>query len=76
MKVYITQYALTKGILEEEAEIEDGCAYTKGRYSWRISKTHWFSNREDAVIRCNDLKNRQIATFQKGIDKLKKLSFE
>ena len=76
MKVYITQYALTKGILEEECDIDEGLAFSKAHRSWMIPKTHWFLTREEAVDRANDLRRRQILTYEKAIAKLSKLKFE
>lgn len=80
-KVFITNYALTKGIIEKEAEIHsyrDGSkyAYVRGEFiGYRMTKEAFY-NHEDAVRKAEEMKQKKIASLKKQIAKLEKLSFK
>jgi Leu/Phe-tRNA-protein transferase len=79
MKVYITKYALTEGILEVDAEIDGTmakyrngafpvCAHGEGR--------EWHLLEKSALTKTEELRQRKIASYTKAIDKLKKMTFK
>jgi len=80
MKVYITKYALTKGILEkEEAEV---CKDTSldmisvhSRYTEYYHKPDWHESKEEAIEQAEKMRERKIKNLEKQINKLKNLSF-
>ena len=77
MKVWITKYALTDGIIEREAEeIEGKCIQTVERFPAFYSRKDWYKTREDAVKRANEMKEREINSLKKRIKKLEDLKFE
>lgn len=80
-KVFITKYALTKGIIEKEAEIHsyrDGSqfAFLKGEFSgYKMSKDA-FHDHENAIRKSEEMRQKKIASLKKQIAKLEKLSFK
>lgn len=82
-KVYITKWALTKGIKEAEARIEKSyydesieIAWVKGSMSCLIIGKDAFLNRDDAVKRANDMRLNKIKNLKIQIVKLEKMIIE
>lgn len=77
MKVWITKYALTRGIQEVEAEHRgDDVVLPKGDGFWGvIAKPHWHESREAAVARAEEMRRKRIETLRKQIARLEKLMF-
>lgn len=77
MKVYITKYALTKGILEREGEEQPG-GYARakvGIFTNFFNSREWYSTKQGAVKDAAQRRDRKIASLQKQIAKLEKLKF-
>lgn len=80
-KVFITKYALTKGILEKEAEICDYGnghirAYVKGEFlSYPLGKV-CFKTKEQAMERAEKMRLKKIASLKKQIEALEKMKFK
>ncbi len=84
MKVWITKYALTRGIDESEAEI---CSSVSDEmikvlairgtltYDNYFHKPYWYSSREAAVMHANAMRAAKLASLKKKISKLEKLEF-
>lgn len=86
MKVWITKYALTKGILLKEAEDfclsidptgnmihmwEDGCShYYHGKGD------EWHDNRQSAIAKAEEMRKKKITNLHKQIEKLQNMSFK
>ncbi len=80
-KVFITKYALTKGILEKEAEIRDygyeyEIAYVKGEFSSYPLGKEAFRTREQAMERAEKMRLKKIASLKKQIEALEKMKFK
>lgn len=80
-KVYITKYALSRGILEKEAKISDfGCgrlrAFCNGDYSSYGIGSEAFFEKEDAIKNSEERRNKKIESLKKKINKLENLKFE
>ena len=87
MKLFITKYALTAGILEREGklsseynayEIESAGEAEKyfGRYSSHLSwKADTFETHAEAVKRAEMMRGARIVSLRKQIEKLTKLTF-
>jgi hypothetical protein len=80
MKVYVTKYALTSGIIETEARV---CASvsgkmieTQGGYKQYFHKPDWYETKEEAVKRAELMRDKKIAALTKQIQKLQKMSFD
>lgn len=69
-KVFITKYALTKGILEKEVEIRDygyeyEIAYVKEEFSSYSLGKEAFRTREQAMERAEKMRLKKIASLKK-----------
>lgn len=74
IKVYITKYALTKGIIE--ATIPDpgegAIIVFKGK---RFKKPEWHISQSEAITEAEIMRKRKIVAFRKSISKLEAKSF-
>ena len=78
IKVYITKYALTKGIIEtEDVEICHNISENRIR-----SKKYgcfygndWQTTKEGAILRAEQMKEKKIQSFERQLEKLKGLKF-
>lgn len=80
-KIFITKYALTKGILEKEVEIRDygygyEIAYAKGEFSSYSLGKEAFRTREQAMERAEKMRLKKIASLKKQIEALEKMKFK
>lgn len=83
MKVWITKYALTKGIIEEEAEIcldHNGVPYKTNMIDTKNYGTfhyeEWHKTKEQAIKMAEDMRKKKIESLKKQITKLEKMKFE
>lgn len=77
MKVFITKYALSQGILEREVN--------KTQFSAMVSETNkrmniyhkpfWHETMEEAIQHAETMRKAKIASLTKQISKLEKLNF-
>lgn len=81
MKVWITKYALTRGILAAEASHAGGVIATvkRGEHFFRHStlffNSEWHRTRESALTRAEEMRAKKLASLRKQIDRLEKLNF-
>ena len=74
MKVWITKYALSKGLFQINAEV-DG-KYAHGPHDdYKIFTDEWAKTHEEAVQIADAMRIRRIAALEKQIKKLKTLKF-
>lgn len=86
MKVWITKYALTKGIEEINSnnvtimDVEDnGDLYivrTKGSLPEVYNKKDYVLNKESAIAKAEELRQKKIASLKKQIEKLEGMKFK
>jgi len=83
MKVYITKYALTEGIIElQDVEspkefptmIVDRRKEAGGWHSYH--KPHWHENEREAIARAEEMRVAKIRSLRKQLSKLEKMKFE
>lgn len=80
MKVYITKYALTKGIIEKEVEINE--SYPKmatvigDKYHSSFFKPYWYETKQQAIDHCEELKTKKIDSLHKQLKKLSRIEFK
>ena len=77
--VYVTQYALTKGILKINAEIRGNSAYEIGtRYPLWIygAGKNWHYTEEEALKEAEIKRIAKIKSLEKQLDKIKKKVFK
>lgn len=84
MKVWITKYALTKGIIEAETDkiSNDGfChAYWIDKNGYKCNSffhpKYFEKDKESAVSKAEEMRQKKIASLKKQIEKLEKMKFE
>lgn len=80
MKVWITKYALSKGIKEKEVEQSDEfpeIVCGKDLYdSYHGEGKEWHRTKESALAKAEEMRKKRIASLRKQIEKLEKLRFE
>ena len=79
MKVWITKYALTKGIVETETETQNP-VWTVFKnntmlYTKNIGKD-FHTSKEEAKLKAEEMRQKKIASLKKQIDKLERMRFE
>ena len=80
MKVWITKYALTDGIIKVEAEQDKltyGFVVTEGAFKneW-FNRTDCFTSRSSAIKKAEEMRQKKIASLKKQIEKLERMRFE
>lgn len=79
MQVYITKYALTKGIEIVEAELSDRVSdniFTIEKCSRYFHKGDWCLTKEDAINKAEEMRANKIKSLEKQIEKLKNSNFK
>lgn len=81
MKVWITKYALTDGIIEADANpvlcgsvcISDIISPVLCRI---LNEGEWHSDKKQAIDKAEEMRQKKIASLKKQIEKLKEMRFE
>ena len=81
MKVWITKYALTRGIIETYGELTSSNSVSI--LNWDLSlptnwfyKGDWHSDKESAVKKAEEMRQEKIESLKKQIEKLERMRFE
>lgn len=74
--IWITKYALSKGIYTDYLKVKGDSAYGK----WLNDCFHgegreWCRTKESAVKRAEEMRTKRIASLRKQIEKLEKMRF-
>lgn len=81
MKVWITKYALTKGIIEADAKLTSSNSVSIMELNTDL-KMHWFykgdwhSDKESAIKKAEEMRQKKIESLKKQIQKLEEMRFE
>jgi hypothetical protein len=75
MKVWITKYALSKGIIESEARDADGGYVSCPGFYGLFGGSDWVRSKEAAQLTAESMRIHRIASLKKQIAKLEKLKF-
>lgn len=81
-KVWITKYALTKGISTREHVLvcsginDDMIVATEGHYQSYYHKPEWHETEESAIARAEEMRLKKIQSLEKQIEKLRKVKFQ
>ena len=80
MKVWITKYALTDGIIEADAEL---CGLDIISASWdngircnNFKGEEWWSTKKNAIEKAEEMRQKKITSLKKQIEKLEEMRFE
>jgi hypothetical protein len=74
MRIFVTKFALTRGILEVEGTEHtgtDSASYQDEGYTLWVGKNEWFKDLPAAQARAEKLRKAAIAALQRKIDRLK-----
>jgi len=79
MKVYVTRYALTKGIQEYDvSDMQKGNYHVvihEAMYNQHFFKPDWHTDIEEALIQAELMRLKKISSLSKQIVKLRNLKF-
>jgi hypothetical protein len=76
MKVWITKYALTRGIIARDAELcSERMIVINGRYPQYYHLPYWHRSHDEAVTHANKLLRLKLSSLRKHIAKLEKMTF-
>jgi len=78
MKVWITKYAITRGIVEAESTpIEGDAVVAKIPDQWEnyFRKPYWHETKEAAIAQAETMRQKKIKSLEREIEKIKKLTF-
>lgn len=79
MKVYITKYALSQGILIGEINIEanenESINFKPGHAYYLFHPGEWYKNLESAQRRAEQMKNEKLRMLCKKIERISNLDF-
>lgn len=80
MKIWITKYALTQGIIEAEGE---QCGFEWISAIWDngyrcggFKQGEWFNTKERAIKKAEEMRQEKIESLKKQIKKLEEMRFE
>ena len=76
--VFITKYALSKGIYTEEVEqskFKYTVIHTNGWVHQLFDKPDWHEIKEEAIEQAERMRTKKIKSLKAQIDKLEKLKF-
>lgn len=79
--MFITQYALTKGIIEvdgdkvQQSNYDKKCFYIDGYFNGYLLGTNIFYPREEAVKVAEQMRDKKIESVKKQLKKLEKMTF-
>ena len=79
MKVYVTKYFATKGIVLVDAEatsVESMLSYVEGNgYRGFLHKGDYVTTEEDARNAFNNLKSKKLKSLERSLSKIKQMEF-
>ena len=81
MKVFITKYALTQGVIEREVEPhpynpQSVCSNHHIGYSVYYHRGEWHRTKELAIARANQMRDKKLDNLKKQIKTLEGMIFE
>ena len=80
MKVWITKYALTDGIIEAEGEpywLEwVSASWDNGYRCNDFKQGEWFDTKERAIQKAEEMRKKKIESLKNQIEKLEEMRFE
>lgn len=84
MKVWITKYALTQGIIEAETNNISNDGYCHAHWIHKkgykcdssLSPRQFEEDKESSITKAEEMRQKKIASMKKQIEKLQKIKFE
>ena len=79
MKVWITKYALTKGIyaMDARGSHSDGMVICEDDHRTQfLHGNEWHKTKSSAIARAEEMQTKKLASLKKQLKKIEKLTFE
>ena len=84
MKVWITKYALTQGIIEADTEKISNDGYCHAywadksghKYDSFLNQRYYEKDKESAIAKAEEMRKKKIASLKKQIEKLERMKFD
>lgn len=78
VKIYVSKYALSTGIFEVMAKIEDGMATCRrdGRFIECFHGKSWHYTKEHAIAEAEEMRIRKLKSLEEQAKKISALKFE
>lgn len=79
MKVWVTKYALTRGIIETEIDEQTpGITFFMNgmHFDTNAVGVYWHTTKKGAVLRAEQMRQEKIVSLKKQIEKLEGMKFE
>jgi len=78
MKVFITKFPLTKGIIELEGKLSesDNHYFYADGYCSSFLKSEWHETLDEAVKNAEERKTKKLISLEKQIERISSLKFE
>lgn len=79
MKVWVTKYALTKGIFEDDVEISGDfphLAQSSPTKYYHGEGKEWHRTKIEAIQRAEEMRKKKVRSLKKQIEKLEKMEFD
>jgi hypothetical protein len=80
MKVWITKYALTKGILEKDADSssvsKEMIKVRDDKYTEYYHGQDWHLNKENAIIRAEKMRKGKLDSLKREIERIQNVKFD
>lgn len=75
IKVYVTKYALTKGIQVSKGNIFNDCKSIRCSSYCSFHGNEWHTDFESALKQCEKMRHRKIKSLKEQIKKLESMEF-
>lgn len=78
IKVWISKYALTKGVYEEEVRMNNRFPSTCSSIAhWKLyHRGEWHNDKTDAISRAEELRKLKLKSLKSQLEKIENLKFE
>jgi hypothetical protein len=74
-KVWISRYALTRGVYETDVEESGGYCYSTDIYRIQYPPNAWHQTRGEALARAEEMRQAKVASLRKQLTKLERKVF-
>lgn len=77
VKIYVSKYALSSGIFEAMAKVNDGMATCKrGQFTEFFHGKQWHYTKDDAIAEAEEMRIRKLKSLDNKAKKIAALKFE
>lgn len=73
--VWVTKYALTDGVQRVRVTASAIYAYSTDRYKIQYGKGEWYTTRDGAVAKAEQMRTRKIESLHKQLKRLREMTF-